>query len=167
MYIGLHVKYRLFLSDCNGTWTFATDFQKNIQKPKFMKICPVGAEFFHADWQTDRHDKIDSRFSATLRKAPEIENNEAWGEKKIEDAFWKSVHTSGAGCAFLRCSAQTQLNLFGVHRRSVGRTRTPHDPDTKPAVLRCACVINDLSARRDRSHVTKSNGLHKNNDNEV
>ena len=27
MYIGLHVKYPLFLSDCNETWIFSTDFR--------------------------------------------------------------------------------------------------------------------------------------------
>ena len=28
MYIGVHVKYLLFLSDCNETWIFLTDFWK-------------------------------------------------------------------------------------------------------------------------------------------
>jgi len=28
MYIGLHVKYPLFLSDSNETWIFSADFQK-------------------------------------------------------------------------------------------------------------------------------------------
>jgi len=28
MFIGLHVKYTLFLSDCNGTWIFSTDFRE-------------------------------------------------------------------------------------------------------------------------------------------
>ena len=28
-----------------------------------MKIHPVGAELFHADGQTDRHDEANSRFS--------------------------------------------------------------------------------------------------------
>jgi hypothetical protein len=27
-----------------------------------MTICPVGAELFHADRQTDRHDEANSRF---------------------------------------------------------------------------------------------------------
>jgi hypothetical protein len=34
-----------------------------------MKIHPVGAELFHADGRTDRHDKANSRFSMFL-KAP-------------------------------------------------------------------------------------------------
>jgi hypothetical protein len=28
LYIGLHIKYLLFLSDCNETWIFSTDFRK-------------------------------------------------------------------------------------------------------------------------------------------
>jgi len=28
-----------------------------------MKKPPVGAEFFHADWRTDKHDEADSPFS--------------------------------------------------------------------------------------------------------
>jgi len=28
MYVGLHVKYTLFLSDINQTWNFSTDFRK-------------------------------------------------------------------------------------------------------------------------------------------
>jgi hypothetical protein len=53
MYIGIHVKYPLFLSDFNETRTPATDFQKKNQTSNFMKIHPVGAELFHTDGQTD------------------------------------------------------------------------------------------------------------------
>ena len=49
MYIGLHVKYRLLLSDFNETWIFSTDFQKKYPNIIFMKILPVGTEFLHAD----------------------------------------------------------------------------------------------------------------------
>jgi hypothetical protein len=51
MYIGLHVKYPLFLSDFNETWILSTDFSKNPQISHFMKIRPMWAEF-HADGQT-------------------------------------------------------------------------------------------------------------------
>ena len=32
-----------------------------------MKIRPVGAEFFHADGRTDRHDKANSNFSECIK----------------------------------------------------------------------------------------------------
>jgi len=34
-----------------------------------MKICPVVAEMFHADTQTDRHDNADSCFSKFCESA--------------------------------------------------------------------------------------------------
>jgi hypothetical protein len=51
MYIGLNVKYPLFLSHLNEACIFSTDFSKILKN--FIKICPVGAEF-HAEGQTDR-----------------------------------------------------------------------------------------------------------------
>ena len=59
--IGLHIQYPLFLSDFNETWIFLTIFLKNPQTSNFMKICPVGADLFHADRQTDGHDEANSR----------------------------------------------------------------------------------------------------------
>jgi hypothetical protein len=62
MYIGIHVKYRLLLSDFNETLLFSIYFRKNTQIPNFVKIRPVGAEAFHADGgtngQTDRQAKL-------------------------------------------------------------------------------------------------------------
>ena len=54
MCTGLHVKCPLFLSDFNETVMkiFWTDFRK-ILISNFIKILPVGAEFFHADRRTD------------------------------------------------------------------------------------------------------------------
>jgi hypothetical protein len=52
MYIGLHVKYRLVLADCNETGISPTVLiEKFISN--FMKIRPVGAELLHEDGQTD------------------------------------------------------------------------------------------------------------------
>ena len=53
MYIGLHVKYSLVLSNCNLICIFSDRFSKNPQISNFMKIRPVGAKLFHADGQTD------------------------------------------------------------------------------------------------------------------
>ena len=64
MYIGLHVKHPLFLSDFNEAW-ISYKCSKNTQTSNFMKIRPVGAELFHTDIQTDRHDVSNCR-------APEI-----------------------------------------------------------------------------------------------
>ena len=65
MYIGVHVKYPSFLSDFNKNSIFSTEFFffANIQISNFMKIRPVGAELFHTDGQTDRHDEANSRIS--------------------------------------------------------------------------------------------------------
>ena len=42
---------------------FLNRFYKNIQIPNFVTNRPVGAEFFHADRRTERHDEAISRFS--------------------------------------------------------------------------------------------------------
>jgi len=34
-----------------------------------MKIRPMGAELFHADRHTDRHDEVNSRFSRNYERA--------------------------------------------------------------------------------------------------
>jgi hypothetical protein len=56
-------KVPLLLSDFNETSIFSTVVRKNPQISNFMKILSVGAELFHADRRTDRHDEADSRCS--------------------------------------------------------------------------------------------------------
>ena len=56
MYIGLHVKYPLFLSDFNETCNFIERFWKNNQISNFMKIRPVGAELLHAEKKSGQMD---------------------------------------------------------------------------------------------------------------
>jgi hypothetical protein len=54
MYVDFHVRYPLFLSDFNETEFSRQIFEKKIQMPNFMKICPMGAKLFHVDGWTDR-----------------------------------------------------------------------------------------------------------------
>jgi hypothetical protein len=53
MHIDLHVKNSSFLTNFNENLIFIDSFSKNPQMSNFMIICPVGAELFHADGQTD------------------------------------------------------------------------------------------------------------------
>jgi hypothetical protein len=55
MYIGLHVKYPLFLSDLKKKPPFYLlyGFSKNAQISNFMKIRPVGTELLHAGGRTE------------------------------------------------------------------------------------------------------------------
>ena len=55
--IGLYVKYWLFLSGVLMT----IEFPRQIFKPNFMKILPVGTELFHADGQADKSGECRSR----------------------------------------------------------------------------------------------------------
>jgi hypothetical protein len=52
MYVGLHVKYPLFLSDFNETLIFSAEF-RNVDKQNFINL-PVGAELLHAVGRTER-----------------------------------------------------------------------------------------------------------------
>jgi hypothetical protein len=54
MYIGLHVKYPLLLSDFNETSNHLATFPKNSQISSFMNIRSMGAELFYGDERTDR-----------------------------------------------------------------------------------------------------------------
>jgi hypothetical protein len=87
MYVGLHVKWRLLLADCNDIWIFSADFTKNSQTSNCIKILPFGVELFHrdrrtdtqtdkqTDRQTDRHDEASSRFSQSAERAQKLITN--------------------------------------------------------------------------------------------
>jgi len=49
MYIGLHVKCRLLLSDFNGASLLTTDFLGKYPNIKFHENPSIGAEFLDAD----------------------------------------------------------------------------------------------------------------------
>ena len=68
MYIGLHVKYRLLLADCNETGIFWTGFRKILKYQILWKSVLWGAELLRADRRTYRHDEANNIFFAILRK---------------------------------------------------------------------------------------------------
>jgi len=57
------------LSDFNDTGIFLLRFSKNTQVSNFKKIGPVGAELFHSNGRTDRHDEA-NRLFRNFAKAP-------------------------------------------------------------------------------------------------
>jgi hypothetical protein len=61
IHTGLHAQYPLFLSHFNGT-EFSPRCSNNIQISNFMKILPVVTDMFHADGETDIHNKDNSLF---------------------------------------------------------------------------------------------------------
>jgi hypothetical protein len=74
MYIGLHVKYPLFLSDFNESWIFSTGFKKVFKHQISWKsvqswVIPWGRAGGQTDRQTDRQDEANSRFSQFCERA--------------------------------------------------------------------------------------------------
>ena len=67
MYIGLHVKYPLFLLDFNNTLIFLTDFEK-YSNTKFQENPSSGSRDVPCG-QTDRHDEAKSRYPQFCERA--------------------------------------------------------------------------------------------------
>jgi hypothetical protein len=61
MYVGLHVKCRLFMSDVNGTLISSTDFLEKNSNIEFRENPCSGSQGF-AYGRTDRHNKANSHF---------------------------------------------------------------------------------------------------------
>ena len=63
MYVGLRVKYLLFLLDFNETWISSTDFREIVKYQISWKYVQWEPSCFLADGQTDRRDEAVSRIS--------------------------------------------------------------------------------------------------------
>jgi hypothetical protein len=68
MYIGLHVKYR-YSCQILMKLEFSRRIFEVYSNAKFHENHPVGAELFHLDGQTDRHDEANSRFLKFCERA--------------------------------------------------------------------------------------------------
>ena len=63
MYIGLHVKYRLVLSDFNETWILSTYFRKILKFHWTLSSGSRAVPCGRTDRRTKRHDEADSCYS--------------------------------------------------------------------------------------------------------
>ena len=68
MYIGLHVKCRLFLAGFNETWIFSTDIRKKSSNIKFRENPSCGSRVVPCG-RTDRQDEANRRFSQFCERA--------------------------------------------------------------------------------------------------
>jgi len=106
MYIGLHVKWPLFLSDFNET-NFRDRFSKSSQISDFTKIRPVGAELFHADRRTD------------MTKLIVAFRNYANAPKNRRRSIKLCVKQKGWHVIWQRCGSQTRSKTFCALRSTV------------------------------------------------
>ena len=68
MYVGLHMKYMLFLSDFIGTCVFSILFEE-FSNTKFHEDPSSGSRIVHKGGRTDRHDEASSHFSQFCESA--------------------------------------------------------------------------------------------------
>ena len=70
MYIGLYVKYLLFVLDFNGIWIFWTDFRKILKYQILWKSVRWETIYsMRMVGRTERHDETDIRFPQFCKRA--------------------------------------------------------------------------------------------------
>ena len=74
MHTNIHVKYPLFLSDCNKTWIFSTVFRKilkheiSLNSVQWEPGCSMRTDG-QTETQMDEYDEANSRFSQICERA--------------------------------------------------------------------------------------------------
>ena len=150
IYIGLHVKYPLFLSDFNDTWIFSTDFRKILtyQVPwksvQWEQSCSMWADG-RSDRRTDKTKLIVAfRNTANAPKNDDHVRGEGWafccklGGREDGDNFdddgYTSIWSEGRGRTALACYWFTAvLDVFYIYISTWFRSyyrRGPHAQST-------------------------------------
>ena len=113
---------------------FYDGFFKNTQIPSFVKICPVGAELFNVDRQTDRHTDMkkltvsfailwthlkDRQWNQTVRTCAWSKRKSSYTRKMITQAIhFFFLHSYHASCLlskfFITNSCARKISLKGV-----------------------------------------------------
>ena len=79
MYIGLHVKYPLFLSDFKESWILSTYFRKIFKyQTSWKSVQWEPSSSMRMDGQTDGHNEASSRFWGILRTHLRIYSIQPW-----------------------------------------------------------------------------------------
>jgi len=112
MYIGIHTNYPLFLSDSNVTSNFLDRCSKNTKISDLMKICPLVAELFHEDVQTDMRKLTVAfrNFTNAPKNGYSVWNVLDWQQQQRT----RKRNTSGS-INTLNCSCSHAKNFHSLH----------------------------------------------------
>jgi hypothetical protein len=121
MYIGLHVKCPLYLSDFNETWICSTDFRKihkyqisrkSVQwEPScFMRI--DGWTDGQTGRHTDTHDEADSRISQFCKSALKLKHIIVASLKRPHSLFFAAAHF----LLFKQLFCSNYANCYSLHK---------------------------------------------------
>ena len=117
MYIGLHVKYPLFLSDFNETGIFSTGFKKKNSYIKFHENSSGGSRVPRG--LTDMT-KLIVAFCATLRTIPKPQNQTRQYFIVSIVSCNKSLHVLAKKAIFRQC-----LYEYNIHHSRCDNTELP------------------------------------------
>jgi hypothetical protein len=85
MFIDLHVKYTLFLSDFNKTWFFFDKFSKNTQISNFIKIRTMATEFFFPFGREDADRRTDmTKLIVAFRNIANASKSDSFNRERIQ-----------------------------------------------------------------------------------